>query len=68
MRFRNHADLPHFSLGPRSPTFLKPGFPSARFLAKMVGPASSGSPIVSDFMVDPLDSLSRVAASTVLAG
>ena len=53
MHFGNHADLPHFSHGPRDPRFLKPGFPSARFLAKMACPASCRFPIVSDPMVDP---------------
>ena len=30
MQFRNHAALPHFSRGPRAPTFLKPGLKSTQ--------------------------------------
>jgi hypothetical protein len=30
MQFRNHADLPHFSYGPREPRFLKPGLKSTQ--------------------------------------
>jgi hypothetical protein len=30
VQFRNHADLPHFSYGPREPRFLKPGLKSTQ--------------------------------------
>jgi len=36
MRFSNHAVLPHFSRGPRTPRFLKPGLnePTQRHLGQ----------------------------------